>query len=173
MPTRRSAMGDGGHLVGVRGSSDSGHSYRNQIRCDDLRVFANSTDYRSGTESTSGRWSRGGAIVGGSGARCYAVLGHETASGRHGEMAELTTSRVEGCAASGKPSKHRLTAAAAGERKNARGRLNPGKSRPKRGIYGTYGRGGVRRSSRRRRRRGLGTGVGNSPVAVASFERDL
>ena len=74
VPARRSAMGNGGHLAGVRGSGDSRHSYRNQIRCDDLRVFANSTDYRSGTESTSGRWSRDGAMAGGAEARGYGVL---------------------------------------------------------------------------------------------------
>ena len=95
-------MGDGGQLTSVRGSSDSGHPYRNQIRGDDLRVFANSTGYLSGMESTSRRWSHGGAIVGGSEARCYAVPRHETASGRHGETVELTTSRQEGSAASEK-----------------------------------------------------------------------
>ena len=58
-----SAMGDGGQLTGVRGSSDSGHPYRNQIRGDDLRVFANSTGYLSGMESTSRRWSHGGALL--------------------------------------------------------------------------------------------------------------
>ena len=67
-------MGDSGQLAGVHGSSDSNHPYRNQIRGDDLRVFANSTGYLSGMESTSGRWSRDGAMAGGAEARGYGVL---------------------------------------------------------------------------------------------------
>ena len=66
--------GDGGQLTGGHLYGDSGHPYQNQIRGDDLRVFANSTDYRSGTESTSGRWSRDGAMAGGAEARRYGVL---------------------------------------------------------------------------------------------------
>ena len=78
-------MGGGEKLAGVRGSGDSGHPYRNQIRGDDLRVFTNSMGYLSGMESTSGRWSRGGAIVGASGSRRYGILAHEMANGRHWE----------------------------------------------------------------------------------------
>ena len=50
-------------------------------------------------------------------------------------------------------------------------RWNPGESRPKSEIDGTYGRVGSWRSSRSRRRRGLGTGAADCRAAVASFER--
>ena len=47
-------------------------------------------------------------------------------------------------------------------------RWNPGESRPKSEIDGTYGRGETRRSSGSRRRRGSRRGRGSSPAAVAT-----
>ena len=52
-------------------------------------------------------------------------------------------------------------------------RWNPGESRPKSEIHGTYRHVGSWRSSRSRRRRGLGTGAADCRAAVASFERRL
>ena len=45
---RQSAMGHGEELAGVHGSSDYGHLNRNQLRGNDPRVLANSTEYRDG-----------------------------------------------------------------------------------------------------------------------------
>ena len=50
---RRSAMGDGEHLAGVRGSDDSGHHAFNRLHRDILCDLADSTRYKWRTESTS------------------------------------------------------------------------------------------------------------------------
>ena len=69
-------MGGGEKLAGAHGSGDSGHSDRNQIRVNDLRVFANSMMYLYGDGQHVGAASHGGAIVGGSEACGCGVLAH-------------------------------------------------------------------------------------------------
>ena len=74
---QRSAMGDGGQLADVHGSSDSGHPETSQIRGNDLQTLAKSLGYQNGDGGHVGATIRGGAMAGGSGARCYDVLGHQ------------------------------------------------------------------------------------------------
>ena len=62
-------MGGSEKLTGVHGSGDSGHPDRNQIRGNDLRVFANSTGYLYGDGEHVGAVSHGGAIAGEHGKR--------------------------------------------------------------------------------------------------------
>ena len=47
-------------------------------------------------------------MAGGSATRCYGVLAHGTATGRHRKHWELTTMRMAGSAASGKASRGRF-----------------------------------------------------------------
>jgi len=65
-------------------------------------------EHKSWAGNASGYRAHGGAMAGGSATRCYGVLAHGTATGRHRKRWELTAMRMAGSAASGKASRGRF-----------------------------------------------------------------
>ena len=89
-----SAVGVGGGVLNLLGA--------NQSYQDDLQAYANTLGALLRRGNVVGYRAHGGAMAGGSTTRCYGVLGHHFRIQGHGKTEELTLSRLDGSAASGK-----------------------------------------------------------------------
>ena len=65
-------------------------------------------EHKSWAGNASGYQAHSSAMAGGSATRCYGVLAHGTATGRHRKRRELTAMRMAGSAASGRAPKARV-----------------------------------------------------------------
>ena len=87
-----SAAGVGGGVLDLPGANQS---YR-----DDLQARTNTLGALPRRGNEAGYRAHGGAMAGGSATRCYGVLAHGTATGRHRKRWELTARLLEVVAAS-------------------------------------------------------------------------
>ena len=93
-------------------------------------------------------------MAGGGCALCYGGLGHKTTNGENMKMEKLTVSLTVVVAASVRPLKARLMAAAIWREREGTGEVESEQTVTKPRYGGTYERGGIRRRSSTRRRWG-------------------
>jgi len=94
------------------------------------------------------------SMAGGGCALCYGGRGHKTTNGENRKMEKLTVSLTVGVAASVRPPKARLMAAAIWREREGTGEVESEQTVTKPRYRGTYERGGIRRRSSTRRRWG-------------------